>query len=310
MKTILVPLDGSALAEQVLPSVRMLAPILGAEVHLLHVVSEADRYHLLVDAAPADLFATQRERTLNSWETLRQQAESYLAPQAAQLRAAGVTTGFEIRLGSPAEVIVEVAEREHVVLIAMATHGYSGLKRWALGSIADKVVHATDTPIFLVRGEAQPPTGARALKRIMVPLDGSALSRQALPFATELATRTHAELIVLTALTPAIGEILSTTQFMRDDDTLGVARDRVMQEVGSVADELRRQDIPVTPLAVIDFPAEAIIDEAVRLHADLIVMATHGYGGLKRWALGSVADKVLHATTTPLVLVRAQASVK
>jgi nucleotide-binding universal stress UspA family protein len=78
--------------------------------------------------------------------------------------------------------------------------------------------------------------------------------------------------------------------------------------VGSVADELRRQDIPVTPLAVIDFAAEAIIDEAARQHADLIVMATHGYSGLKRWALGSVADKVLHATTTPLVLVRAQAN--
>src|SRR5438132_5068936 len=109
MKTILVPLDSSVLAEQVLPSVRMLAPLLGAEVHLLHVVAEADRYHLLVDAAPGDLFATQRERTLNSWETLRQQAESYLAPKAAQLRAVGIDTSFEVRLGSPAEVIVEVA---------------------------------------------------------------------------------------------------------------------------------------------------------------------------------------------------------
>src|SRR5205814_2318723 len=185
----------------------------------------------------------------------------------------------------------------------------SGLKRWALGSIADKVVHATDNPIFLVRGEEQPPTRARARERVMVPLDGSALARQALPFATELAMRTHAELIVLTALTPPIGEIPSSTPFLLNDDTLAAARDRVMQEVGSVADELRRQDIPVTPLAVIDFPAEAIIDEAVRQHADLIVMATHGYGGLKRWALGSVADKVLHAATTPLVLVRAQASV-
>jgi len=308
MKTILVPLDGSALAEQVLPSVRMLAPILGAEVHLLHVVSEADRYHLLVDAEPGDLFATQRERTLNSWETLRQQAESYLAPLAAQLRAAGVNTGFEIRLGSPAEVIVEVAEREQVVLIAMVTHGYSGLKRWALGSVADKVLHATDTPVFLVRGEEQPPTGERVLKRIMVPLDGSALARQALPYATELATQTRAELIVLTALTPSISEIPSTAPFLWDDDALAAARDRVMQELGSVADELRRQEIPVTPLAVIDFPAEAIIDEAARQHAGLIVMATHGYGGLKRWALGSVADKVLHATTTPLVLVRAQAN--
>jgi nucleotide-binding universal stress UspA family protein len=91
------------------------------------------------------------------------------------------------------------------------------------------------------------------------------------------------------------------------DDVLPMVRDRLQSELGDLAGELERQDIVVTPVAVNGFPAETIIDEAVRRGVDLIVMATHGYSGIKRWALGSVADKVLHATRTPLLLVRAQA---
>jgi nucleotide-binding universal stress UspA family protein len=153
MKTILVPLDGSPLAKQVLPSVRMLAPLLGAEARLLPVVSEADRYHLLADFEPDDPFKTAGEKYRSSWDALRQNADSYLAPLAQQLRAAGVEPAYEVRLGAPAEVIVEEAEREHVALIAMATHGYSGIKRWALGSVADKVLHATGKPLLLVRAQ-------------------------------------------------------------------------------------------------------------------------------------------------------------
>src|SRR5689334_1424832 len=114
MKTILVPLDGSALAEQVLPSVQMLAPFLEAKVQLL-LVSEADRQHLLADLAPDAALAaqqgqqrlrlapravitTQHEHQLKSWPILRQHAEDYLAPLAAQLRAAGVETSYDVRL--------------------------------------------------------------------------------------------------------------------------------------------------------------------------------------------------------------------
>jgi nucleotide-binding universal stress UspA family protein len=87
-------------------------------------------------------------------------------------------------------------------MIAMATHGYSGLKRWALGSVTDKVVHATSTPVFIARGAA--PERAPALKRILVPLDSSALARQALPLATQLARSARAELLLLQAVAPTI----------------------------------------------------------------------------------------------------------
>ncbi|HET9224615.1 MAG TPA: universal stress protein, partial [Roseiflexaceae bacterium] len=90
-------------------------------------------------------------------------------------------------------------------------------------------------------------------------------------------------------------------------DKTGIgACEQAARDLEACALNLRREQIAATPVVVVDRTAEAIVDEAVRRDVDLIVMATHGYGGLKRWALGSIADKVLHATTTPLVLVRAQ----
>ncbi|HET9223488.1 MAG TPA: universal stress protein, partial [Roseiflexaceae bacterium] len=297
------------LAEQVLPSIRILAPILDAKVRLLQVVLELDQYYLAMDFELNGSFASQRGQRLSHWDLLRQSAEDYLERQAAQLRAAGVETTFEVRIGAPAEIIVEVAEREQATLIAMATHGYSGLKRWALGSVADKVLHAANVPVFVVRGSAQPLIGERSLRRILVPLDGSALAQQALPLAVELAMSTRAELILLTVQAPRLGDSLDgVSSYPHSDELLAALRDRVLGELGDLADELCQQQVPIIPVAAEGFPAEAIIDEAARRHVDLIVMATHGYSGIKRWALGSIADKVLHAATTPVMLVRAKDS--
>ena len=210
MKTIVVPLDGSALAEQILPSVRVLAPLLSADVHLLHVITETDRYHLLFDDPRSEgeleaalttrseidsgglAVATAPAATQTSWEVLRFNAKMYLAEQAKRLEAAGLRVDFEVEFGFPAEVIAATAARVGASLIAMATHGYSGLRRWALGSVADKVLHISKTPMLLVRGSERMLSPERALKRILLPLDGSECARQAIPFATELAAKTKA----------------------------------------------------------------------------------------------------------------------
>ena len=148
MKTILVPLDGSALAERVLPYVQLLAPLLSADVRLLHVVSEIDRYYLLAEDPRA-----VDESDTDSWGILRKNAATYLLDQADILHTAGIDTEFEVQRGEAPELIVERAQRIDATLIAMATHGYSGLRRWALGSVADKVLHATSTPLILVRAQ-------------------------------------------------------------------------------------------------------------------------------------------------------------
>jgi nucleotide-binding universal stress UspA family protein len=313
MKTIVVPLDGSALAEQVLPSVRSLASLMPSTIHLLHIVSEADRYHLLFDdpygaGEPAITTTTpsQTPAAATSWDLLRQNAATYLTEQADRLTAAGFEAEFEVRLGDAPEAIAEAAERIGANMIAMATHGYSGLRRWALGSVTDRVMHITNTPMLIVRG-AEKKAGEPSFKRIMLTLDGSALARQATPLATEIATLAQAELVVLTAVAPPYLEAPELMgAYYSYDEALVAVRERLKEELGLYADVLKQHHVPVTLIAVSGLPAEAIVDEAEKRRIDLIVMATHGAGGLRRWALGSVADKIIHASTTPLLVVRAR----
>jgi Universal stress protein UspA and related nucleotide-binding proteins len=315
MHTIVVPLDGSELAAQVMPHVRTLAPLLDAHVHLLRVVpatppgdSESWAQVLISVYGAPESEAARRDHHNDVIEELHQQAQAYLDTQAQMLRSAGIEVTSEVRTGSPAETIVEVAAAHMPgALIAMATHGYSGLRRWTLGSVADKVIHATDAPVLLVRGQAhqvvQPP------HRILTPLDGSGLSRQALPLASEIARAARAELILLRAVVPMIeayiGAPVLGRPLVENSETLNALYEYALDELKAEAASLRAEAPRVLTRAIIGYPAEVIIDEAREMDVDLIVMATHGYSGLRRWALGSVADKVLHATTTPLILVRA-----
>jgi len=315
MKTIEVPLDGSAVAEQVLPHVRLLAPILAARVRLIRVVSDeevagvlahaGDLAHELAGRSPFEEVDAQQVG-----ELLRQRATDYLAAHARELRAAGVDVDVVVRDGSPAEQILDVAGHDQVTLVALATHGYSGLRRWALGSVADKVLQAATTPVFLVRAAEPAPASVRSWKRILVPLDGSALAEQALPLAIALARRAPAELILVHVVVPLIEYVPGLSPFSRPLPSSiafpDVLREQAQQQLTATINRFGAPQVAMTPMVILGYPAEEIIDAAIERQADLIVMATHGYSGLRRWALGSVADKVLHASSIPLVLVRAQ----
>jgi nucleotide-binding universal stress UspA family protein len=312
MHTILVPLDGSALAEQVLPYVRSVALTQAARVHLFRVVVDTADASTIVDAVAAtygtrESLELQQARLRQAREALYQQADDYLEARATHLQGAGLEVTWETGVGKPAEGIIEAATTQHATLIAMASHGYSGLQRWALGSVADKVIHATATPVLIVRG-AHSQAGDVAIKRILVPLDGSTLARQALPFATNLARSAQAELLLLEAVAPTLEVRPGVRPLGRTIPQLagmtGELAAQAQQELDALAGELRREQLAVRPLVVPGYAAEAIVDGAVHYGVDLIVMATHGYSGLRRWALGSVADKVLYTTTIPLVLVR------
>jgi nucleotide-binding universal stress UspA family protein len=161
-----------------------------------------------------------------------------------------------------------------------------------------------------VRGSEGIPAVAPAIKRIMVPLDGSPTARQALALAAELATQAHAELTLIQAIAPTIESYpLPLGQPMTQYSViLPALRAKAAKDLDSAANELRAQGLHVETLVEDGYAAEVIVDEADKHKIDLIVMATHGYSGLRRWALGSIADKVLHAATTPLLLIRAQAN--
>ena len=243
-------------------------------------------------------------------DLLRQRAEVYLTARAAALREAGLDVAIIVRDGSPAEQIIAEAEHDHDTLIALATHGYSGLRRWALGSVADKVLHAATSPVFLLRAVAQPPAGVRPWKRILAPLDGLALAEQVLPLAIELASRARAELMLLHVAVPLIDYVPGLSPFSRPIPPSiafpELLREQAQQQLAATINRFGTHDVVITPVVLFGYPAEAIVDAAIDYQTDLIVMATHGYSGLRRWALGSVADKVLHASPVPLLLVRAR----
>lgn len=307
MNTILVPLDGSPLADRVLPYVQLLAPVFRARVHLIRAISatEHDRLRMrsaLVEARAGSIVPPVCAAC--AMADICQGTECAIAQQAACLRASGVEAYADTGVGAAAAVIAANAEQWPDSLIAMATHGRTGLRRWALGSTTDTLLHTTSIPLFLVRGDRPTPAPDWALRRILVPLDGSELARQALPIAIELAICARAELILLQVTAESVEDYLHA--FPVATNLRQLLYDQIDRAAGVLADNLARQPVQVSTAIALGSTAQAIAEEAQYRHADLIVMATHGYTGIKRWRFGSIADQVLHATTTPLLLVRAQ----
>ena len=148
---ILVPLDGSKIGEAAVPNVEGLvvrmAPATKIEVILLQVVSTLT-YNVLTESGTAQLPLSEEDMSL-----IKKKAMEYLESVAAGMRSRGIDVRTIVKAGHPAEEIVNVAHEVDANVIAMSTHGLSGLKRWALGSVADKVLHASDIPVFIIRAK-------------------------------------------------------------------------------------------------------------------------------------------------------------
>jgi nucleotide-binding universal stress UspA family protein len=315
MKSILVPLDGSPLAEQAIANAIMLAQTMKLPLVFFRVVPDLDHESLLVSSLSAmsagysgEAASVSHAYNQQITQALREQAEAYLDEEANTARINGIDITTVVQAGIPAELILEYATHNDVAMIVMATHGYSGIRRWAIGSVADKVVHKATMPVLLIRGSVVPAKPVQ-LKQLLVPLDGSTVSEQALPQAIALAQAAGAQITLLHVLDPLVEASAGVRPFglnmTHPDWVLDDALDRVNTHLGDIAAGVASEDLKVDTLAVVGYPAEAIVDEAKRTHSDLIVMATHGYSGIRRWALGSTADKVLHETGTPLLLIRA-----
>lgn len=318
MQTLLVPLDGSALAEQVLPYAHLLAAHTGMRMRLLHVVPEICPHEDLIlgesmramedTHSPLKIEIAHRQAILQG---MKHRYSSYLAPIAERLRANGLDAVANIEFGPVGEMIVEQAAKPDIGMIAMVTHGRSGLTRWAMGSNTDRVVQSARAPLLIVRGTNQPPQEITPPKRILLPLDGSELAQQSLPTAIGLAIALKSELILLRVVAPTV--IIPPE--LRVGPLSGSARDitndlfeRAQSEMHELSSRLSRPDLHVVAQTVIGQAAEGILDTSVQQEVGLIIMATHGYSGLRRWALGSTTEKVLHATRLPLILVRAHSA--
>ncbi len=293
---ILVPLDGSPLAEQALPYAQaLLAP--GAALILLAVVEESEPIAGRWDSPLTALDAMRSVR--------EQQAHDDLRRAAATLRGEQPLVRLQVMSGDPADQIVRTAAAQPVELIAMTTHGRGALGRWIFGSVADRVARSATVPVLLVRPSpdtSQPVT----ISRLVVPLDGSALAEQALPVAQALAPRLGIPLHVITALDltrliPAsFGPVVAFDAEVYQETLAHLESDAAAMLAG-VSERMARAGVHSSSQIVHGSPFAAIADALQA--GDLIVMTSHGRGGVRRWSVGSVAEKLVREAPAPVILV-------
>lgn len=298
-RRILVSLDGSEVAEQVLPYVRYLAGKLKIPVDLLTVVDVVGMTGSIQASQARNLDAFVADNV--------HRCEAYLEKIGKTL--AGIASSPIVMKGKPEEVVIEKAASYNDTLIAMATHGRSGLDRWLLGSVAEKVLRVTANPLLLVRATKDGKSeGEKVFKRVIVPLDGSALAERVLPHVTVLAKEITFETVLLRAYN--LRQVISTFEdYVPDWDLLEAeAMGEAMTYLNSKVQELKGQGlVEVSTRAAEKEPAQEIIDFAAEPNS-LIAMCTHGRSGLKRWVLGSVAEKVVRHSNSPVLLIPARGS--
>lgn len=292
---ILVPLDTSELAEVALPYAEQMAGRLGSEIILMAVSHSAGEEEQRV-------FRSYIQETV---AVTKERANRYLEKPTGQ----DVKVESAILVGNPAEEIVDYAERENIDVIVMATHGRSGIGRWALGSVADKVLRATERPVVLIRAK-----GARSdmlkkgvFKRALVPLDGSKESEAVIPYIEELASMLGAEVTLLQVMAivyhvyisgDAPAQVPYTEEEMKP---LKASAESYLEKVGS---GLRGKGVTTKCQVRVGAAGHEIIKLADEIGADIVAMSTHGRSGVGRLVFGSVAEKVVRTGNTPVLLVR------
>jgi nucleotide-binding universal stress UspA family protein len=293
---ILIPLDGSMMAEQVVPYARTFARGLKIPVELLAVV---DAGALLTSVERARLFDNLAEQESHkSKEYLERIAE----------RFAGSRVKRSVGQGIAAEAIIEKATADNSTLIAMTTHGRSGLNRWLLGSVAEKVLRATTNPLLLVRAVHEGKTeGEATLKSIVVPLDGSELAEHALPTVIEIAKKLRLEVFLFRAYSNPYGSFTGGAGLYAAnlDALMASVRDEARNYLEEKMAELGKQGVDEMSYLLQEGVApDEIVSVGSHTPESLIVMCSHGRSGVKRWVLGSVTETVVRHSDSPVLVLR------
>lgn len=305
-KRMLVPLDGSETAEIVFVYAKELAGRLNLDVVFLHVCSPDERELVPMHQAYVERVA----------EKVRQESEEVKEKAGAQPGATAIEARGELAVGYPAEEIIRFADDKGVDLILMATHGRSGLGRWTMGSVADKVLRASKVPIWLVRaGIAEEIVFDKWPEQtILVPLDGSELAESVLPHVEALAKQRGSERVsvrLLRICEPPIipldyGEAIPIGWDKQVEQQTARCQELAGQYIASVQKRLEDAGVRATGEVLVGRPADEIVDYANRNPFNLIAMATHGRSGISRWAYGSVAEKVISGVSCPIFIFRPQ----
>lgn len=315
---LIVPLDQSSVAESVLPLARRLASQLGAAVTLVSVIDVPDSFagYVRKSGPSATELAEQTASairatatppspygTWSGWSNLQpsqgqvEEVANETAAAERYLRAIADTFDAEhvetlVRLGQPAERILDLAERRQNPMIVLASHGRSGIGRAVLGSVAVRIVQGATCPVMVMRA-SESATGHgqyRQIQRILVPVDGSTHSERAVPVVAKHFASPDTRVHLLNVV-----------------DTPRFANKAHMQEyVRWLADQVSEKDIVASWEVTEGAPSRQIIEVADRHDADLIALSTHGRTGIDRFVLGSVAERILHISERPLLLIPAR----
>jgi len=294
-QTVLLPLDGSALAARALPFARRLAST--ARGRLIVVRAHLPQDDLTLRLAHPRLSRARREAIE------RDMAEAELEAACGPLREAGLDVEPHLVEGVAADVILETAQTVGADLVVLSTHGRGGLGRWLYGSVADEVLRHLPVPVLLVSAVCVQRWDEHEGPRVVVPLDGSSFAAEALGPARDLAEALGGGLLLLAVIEPTT--VFPGGTVDPEGDAERPEQERAAAYVGRIAAELRSSHAPpVSTRIAHGDAADQICEVAREVGAGAIAMASHGRGGAERVLLGSVATRTLHRSSVPLLVYR------
>lgn len=288
-RTILVPLDGSPLAERALQSAVAIADGLEAKLILLRVVPQ-----FTILAADPNLYAEMRRLGEDETIAYLRSVEEALPPR--------VQVEVACEDGPAGDAIVKYAGSHNVDLIIMSSHGRSGVTRWVYGSVAEQVLRQAPCATMVTCANSEVPL--LKYRRILVPLDGSELAEEAIDPALILARALEAELYLLrvTQSAHAMMETVSMAEVFDQihEQEVAEAESYLQQKYGNLPND----HVFFEVLTAANSVADTIIDYTATHRIDLIVMSSHGRTGWRRLVYGSVAEKVLRGACCATLIVR------
>lgn len=280
-KRILVPLDGSELAESSLPYVKRIAKRLNSEVILMIACQPIGYPELPLKA--------------------------YLQKKLKELHSAGIRISHKLVRGDAATKILDFAGKNDVSLIIMSTHGGSGVSHWPLGSCTSKVLQKTHVPTLLVRSSKEKIKSFDAeIRRILVALDGSHFSEVIIPYVEDLVEGTDNEVILLRIVEPV--KLPFTAGYIEHEkyekEIAAKAEEEAKKYLQKKKAVLASKGINTSTALLKGHAANAILQYAENNAVSLIAITTHGFSGISKWAYGSVASNIIESSTKPILLLR------
>ena len=293
---ILVPLDGSTLAECVLPHVKSIAPVTKARVTLIHVLEHPENRS---GGPPVDPLG---------WHMQKQEAQRYLEEKIDQLEKEGFNASFTILEGKSAEGIIDFAHANEVDLIALSTHGRTGLTGWNVSSVVQKVLLRSYRSILLVRAYGSEGGTEAAYKRLFVASDCSTRGEFILPFAIGIAQFYKSRIILGTIIEKP--EVIQRLPLAEEEANLANQLSEINQRTATQCHKMITTQLALkgidfeTHVRLADHTIGALHDLVDEVHADLIMLVAHGETGERRWPYGSITTSLIAHGNVPLMIIQ------